>query len=165
MPKIGETTTEILAIKAQTDLLPADIADVLRYTTQALKLYPLQADPPSVAAGAGTYTFSAWTELVPVNTITTDFLLLGVTISAIAVETDLWVVQVGKGPAASEEAIASIGFEVWQASNVGYQVYLPLYFPLGIKVVANTRLAFRVARNVASGPSVYVRALYVELPL
>ena len=165
MPKIGETTTEILAIKAQTDLIPAGIGRALLYTSQPISLYPLLADPPSVAAGAGTWLFSAWTELVPVNTITTDFLLLGVVASTLAISTNLWVVQFGVGGVGAESAIVAMSFEAWQASNVGYEIYAPHYFPSPIKVAANSRLAFRVARNVASGPGVYVRAIYVLLPL
>ena len=166
MPKIGETTTEILAIKAQTDLLPADIADVLRYTTQVIKVYPLLANSVLLTAAAGGWTFSNWVEIVPANTITSDCLVLGILLSQLVGGGSIeYICQLGKGGAGAETAIASFPMGVIATSNVGFGITLPSFLPIGILLPANTRIAARLANDLSTGYSMEVKLIYVELPL
>lgn len=108
-----------------------------RFSVQ--RCYPVNAVIASFNAGAAG-AFGAWTEIVPVNTITSDFLLLGFTLgcqTGIAIRTRL-----SQGLAGAEQVI---GFDESFAAAALAGVMVSFDSPS--VVPANSRIAMSVTTN------------------
>jgi len=137
------------------------------YTTKEIKIYPPAAGGAIAASGTAIWAWGSWVELVPANTITSDFLILGVVYDqyyAIS-ESVSWQVQLGVGAAGAEAPIASVAgtHYYYSASGWGDFPFYPLIIPR--KVPANSRVAVRATDDDPSAYNHRVRIQYVELPL
>ena len=117
-------------------------------TTATYKAYPAAAAGISRASSGSTaWSNSAYTELVPVSTITSTFYIAGITLmypNTAAVDATQEVeLDIATGSAAAEVVIITLPFSYRIDSAVGHhsQVWCPLAEPR--EVAANTRLCCR----------------------
>lgn len=140
------------------------------YTTKEIECYPLLAAGPTCASVATAWTWPAsWTELVPVNTITSNFVIVAfVALEFPTGSTDTrhqTLFQIGTGSAGSEVAIASIPVTWLIDSTVGH--LSPWVFPLAIPryVAANLRVAIRVTDEMAVAYTYGgCKIMYIRMP-
>jgi len=149
------------------DNLDAKISEVKIYTTKEIKIYPAQAASVGAASSTTPWAWGSWVELVPANTITSDFIILGIYYDQYyALSTYLrWLIQLGVGAAGAESPIASLAGVHYYASAAGYG-HFPFY-PLVVprKAAANSRVAVRATDDKTAAYTHYVKIQYVELPL
>ncbi len=125
-------------------------------TTNRYLSYPAAAAGISRASSGSTaWSFSAYTELVPVNTITSTFYLAGLTWAwhtpvALADTTYEWIIELATGAAASEVLIIQVPCSVRADTLVGYVPSNYVIFPEPKLVAANTRISVRVAYSLAT---------------
>jgi hypothetical protein len=125
-------------------------------TTNRYLAYPAAAAGISRASSGSTaWSFSAYTEIVPVNTITADFYLAGLTWAwhtpVAAVDTTYeWIIELATGAAASEVLIAQVPCSIRGDTLVGYVPSNYVIFPEPKFVAANTRISTRVAYSLAT---------------
>ncbi|MFZ2541120.1 MAG: hypothetical protein WAW75_05020 [Gallionella sp.] len=125
-------------------------------TTNRYLSYPAAAAGISRASSGSTaWSYSSYTELVPINTITSTFYLAGFTWMwhtpiAAADTTYEWIIEIATGAAASEVLIAQIPCSVRGDTLVGYVPSNIVIFPEPKQVAANTRLSMRVAYSLAT---------------
>lgn len=123
-------------------------------TTATYKVYPSATAGITITANATAWANSNYTELVPINTITSTFYICGFTFmypnnyttnTAVQIELDI-----STGATSSEVVIITIPFITKLYTAVGHQsnIYLPLVYPK--EVAANTRLSARVRQSLAS---------------
>lgn len=137
-------------------------------TTNRYLSYPAAAAGISRASSGSTaWSFSAYTELVPVNTITAIYYLAGLTWMwhtpiAAADTTYEWIIEIATGAAASEVLIAQIPCSVRGDTLVGYVPSNMVIFPEPKQIAANTRLSVRVAYSLATTSNTLtgIKALY-----
>lgn len=137
------------------------------FTTKLYRAYPGLANGISRASSGSTaWSNSAYTELVPVNTITTTFYIAGFTFNYtnnFTVDTTHEVeFDISTGAASSEAVIITLPFAIRIDSAVGHQpcIYLPISEPR--EVAANTRLSVRVRQSLATTTITYagIKILY-----
>ena len=125
-------------------------------TTNRYLSYPAAAAGISRASSGGAaWSFSAYTQLVPANGITSDFFLAGLTWAwhtpvAAADTTYEWIIEIATGEAASEVLIAQIPCSIRGDTLVGYVPSNMIIFPEPKSIAANTRLSVRVAYSLAT---------------
>lgn len=125
-------------------------------TTNRYLSYPAAAAGISRASSGGAaFSFSAYTEVVPVNTITSDFYIAGLTwcwhTPANAVDvTYEWIIELATGLAASEVLIIQVPASYRMDTAVGYVPSNMVIFPEPKFVAANTRISVRVAYTTAT---------------
>lgn len=125
-------------------------------TTNRYLAYPAAAAGISRASSGSTaWSYSAYTEVVPVNTITSDFYLAGLTwcwhTPVAAVDTTYeWIIEIATGGAGSEVLIAQIPASIRGDTLVGYVPSNCVILPEPKLVAANTRLSVRVAYSLAT---------------
>lgn len=125
-------------------------------TTKRYLSYPAAASGISRASSAGAaWSFSAYTEVVPVSTITGIFYLAGITWAwhtpvALPDITYEWIIEIATGAAASEVLIAQIPCSIRGDTLVGYVPSNIVILPEPKEVAANTRLSVRVAYSLAT---------------
>lgn len=141
----------------------------LGYTTKNVECYPLAASGPTCASPATAWTWGTWVELVPINTITVDFVithLVALEDPVAALDTrHQTVFQLGIGTAGSEVVIASIAVTWLIDSAAGHLA--PWSFPLPVprKVAANSRVAIRCTDSIAAIRTYGgCKIIYVRLP-
>jgi len=152
---------------ADIDTIKARVLDKVPYTTKEILCYPLAAAGAYATSSTTAWAWGSWAELVPANTITSDFIILGIYVH---IEKKLatyhFQVQIGKGSAGAETSIATVAGHWYYASTAGFAVrkrYFPL--PIPIKVSANERIAVRVTDEAAAAYAYRVSINYIELPL
>lgn len=114
--------------------------------------YPLAADFVAVAGSATEWAWGSWVEIVPEDTITEDFWVIGIHM-ALGASVDL-VCQIGKGASGSESAIMDCPMR-YTTMEKDHPTVIP------IKVAANTRIAARTAQDGTGNQSAYVRVIYL----
>jgi hypothetical protein len=125
-------------------------------TTATYKAYPAAAAGISRASSGSTAwsTSSAYTELVPVNTITSEFNIAGITLMYNfndTVDTTIEVeIDIATGASSSEVVIITVPFCYRIDSAVGHHpvIFIPISEPR--TVAANTRLSVRVRQSVTT---------------
>jgi len=141
----------------------------LGYTTKDIKCYPNAAAGPTIASPATAWAWSGWTELVPADTITSDFVITHVVLledPVAAVDTrHQMVIELGVGGAGSEDTIVSIPVTYLIDSAVGHTAPWVIPLPVPRKVSANSRVSIRVTDSVAAARTYGgVKIVYIELP-
>ena len=129
-------------------------------TTATYKAYPAAASGISRASSGGVaWSNSAYTQLVPVSTITSTFYIAGVTLmysnnASVDVSHEVEL-DIATGSAASEVVILTIPFVFRIDSAVGHQpvIFIPIAEPR--EVAANTRLSVRVRQSLATTSVTY----------
>jgi hypothetical protein len=124
-------------------------------TTNRYLSYPAAAAGISRASSGGAaWSFSAYTEVVPANAITSDFYIAGLTwmwhSPLAAVDTTYeWIIELATGAAASEVLIIQVPCSVRNDTAVGHMPSNYVIFPEPKFVAANTRISVRVAYSLA----------------
>lgn len=136
-------------------------------TTATYKSYPAAAAGISRASSGGAaWSNSAYTELVPVSTITSTFYITGITLMysnnpSVDVSHEVEI-DIATGAASSEVVIITIPFVFRIDSAVGHHpvIFIPLSEPR--EVAANTRLSVRVRQSLATTSVTYngIKILY-----
>ena len=125
-------------------------------TTNRYLSYPAAAAGISRASsGAAAWSYSGYTEVVPVDTITSTFYLAGITWAwhtpVAAVDTTYeWIIEIATGAAASEVLIIQVPASIRNDTAVGFVPSNMVIFPEPKLVAANTRLSVRVAYSLAT---------------
>lgn len=125
-------------------------------TTNRYLSYPAAAAGISRASSGGAaWSFSAYTELVPVSTIASTFYIAGLTWAwhtpVAAVDTTYeWIIEIATGATSSEVLIAQVPASIRGDTLVGYVPSNYVIFPEPKEVAANTRLSVRVAYSLAT---------------
>jgi hypothetical protein len=125
-------------------------------TTNRYLSYPAAAAGISRASSGGAaWSYSAYTEVVPVNTITSTFYLAGLTWAwytpvAVADTTYQWIIELAIGASGSETLIAQIPANIRGDTLVGYVPSNYVIFPEPKLIDANTRISVRVAYSLAT---------------
>jgi len=130
-------------------------------TTNRYLSYPAAAAGISRASSGGAaWSFSAYTELVPVNTITATYYIAGFTwmwhTPMAAVDTTYEVLfEIATGATSSEVLIIQVPCSVRNDTAVGVMPsnFVPFVEPK--QVAANTRLSLRVAQSLATTSQTY----------
>ena len=118
--------------------------------------YPAAAGGISRASSGGAaWTFSAYTEIVPVNTITVDYWLAGVTWAwhtpvAAADTTYEWLIEIASDTAGTPILQVQVPCSIRGDTLVGYVPSNVVIFPEPKLVVANTQLGCRVAYSLTT---------------
>lgn len=125
-------------------------------TTHRYLSYPAAAAGISRASSGGVaWSYSAYTEVVPVNTITSEFFLAGLTwcwhTPVAAVDTTYeWLIELASGSGGAEVLVAQVPCSVRADTLVGYVPSNLVIFPEPRVLAANTRLSVRVAYSLAT---------------
>ena len=123
-------------------------------TTNRYLSYPAAAAGISRASSGGAaWSFSAYTEVVPVSTITSTYYIAGLTWAwhtplDLADTTREWIIELATGAAAAEVLIVQVPASVRGDTLVGYVPSNYVIFPEPKLVAANTRISVRVAYNL-----------------
>ena len=135
-------------------------------TTNRYLSYPAAATGITRASSGGAWTISAYTEVVPVNTITSTFYIAGLTWCwwtppAAADTTYEIILQLATGGAGSEVAIIQVPSSLRGDTLVGYVPSNFVIFPEPKQVAANTRIAVCLYYAVAASVTVSgIKILY-----
>ena len=125
-------------------------------TTNRYLSYPAAAAGISRASSAGAaWSFSAYTEVVPVNTITATFYVAGLTWAwhtpvAAADTTYEWIIELATGAASSEVLAIQVPASIRGDTLVGYVPSNYVIFPEPKQMASNTRISVRVAYSLAT---------------
>lgn len=106
--------------------------------------YPSNAAGVTITSGAGAYTKGAYTGIIPVNTILTQYFITGVTLSNLTVNTD-YELDIATGLAASEVIVATVS-HMTDNINLAHECL----FPIPIKISSNTRISARSSDGTGS---------------
>ena len=123
-------------------------------TTNRYLSYPAAAAGISRASSGGAaWSFSAYTEVVPINTITSTFYIAGLawmwhTPVAAADTTYEWIIELWSG--ADATLIIQVPNSVRGDTLVGYVPSNIIIFPEPKQIAANTRISVRVAYSLAT---------------
>lgn len=125
-------------------------------TTNRYLAYPAAASGISRASSGGAaWSFSAWTEVVPVSTITSTYYIAGITWAwhtpVAAVDTTYqWIIELGTGAGGAETTIIQVPANIRNDTAVGFVPSMIVMFPEPKLVAANTRISVRVAYSLAT---------------
>ncbi len=125
-------------------------------TTNRDLSYPALAGGISRASSGGVaWSLSAWTEVVPASTITSDFYIAGLTWCwhtpiAAADTTYAWIIELGTGGVGAETTVIQIPASIRGDTLVGYVPSNFVTLPEPKFVAANTRVSVRVAYSLAT---------------
>lgn len=125
-------------------------------TTNRYLSYPAAAAGISRASSGGAaWSFSAYTEVVPANAITSTYYIAGLTwcwhTPVAAVDTTYsWIIELATGAAAAEVLIIQVPANIRSDTLVGYVPSSTIIFPEPKQVAANTRISVRVAYSLAT---------------
>jgi len=135
-------------------------------TTNRYLCYPAAASGVSRSSSGSAWTDSAWTEVVPANTITSTFYIAGVTwmwwTPLAAADTTYEIELVlGIGSAGSETEIIVIPASVRADTLAGHLPTNVVILPEPKEVAANTRVAVKLRYGVAASVTVTgIKILY-----
>jgi len=134
-------------------------------TEKEIEIYPLTSTPPNVVS-SGVWGWGSWTQIVPPNTITRDFIIVGVVIEIESLAAGrLFNIQLGVGAAGAESSIITVAGRYVVDTAAGRRL-LSAYYPLPIprKIDANSRISARASDDTGGlGYKVWIQ--YIELPL
>lgn len=117
-------------------------------------VYPGLADPVTVTAAAGLWTFGSYAEIVPVSTITDYFDFHYVIVGNISDNGD-YVFDIASGLAGAEVLIGQIAFI--RTTNQVRVGYTPIQTAIQ---TANTRISGRLASNVGGAATAAIKLMY-----
>jgi len=110
--------------------------------------YPSNAAGVTITSAAGAYTKGNYTEIIPVDTILTQYYITGITISNMTVNTD-YELDIATGAAAAEVIIATVS-HMTDNTNLAYECI----FHIPIKVSSNIRISARSSDGTGSLTSI-----------
>jgi len=115
---------------------------VNKSSTPHIQTYPKLATSVTVSTGVAAWAEGSWTEIIPANTITEPFWLLGIYWTPTTYD---GIMEIGTGASGSEVEIANIPSFSHYTTSHGYAFLQPISLLKHIKIPANTRVAARVA--------------------
>jgi hypothetical protein len=125
-------------------------------TTNRYLSYPAAAAGISRASSGGAaWSYSAYTQIVPASTITSDFYLTGVTWCwhtpmAAADTTYQWIIEIASDTAGSPVLLVQIPASARGDTLAGYVPSMFITLPEPKYVAANTQIGVRVAYSLAT---------------
>jgi hypothetical protein len=125
-------------------------------TTNRYLSYPAAATGISRATSAGlAWSYSAYTEVVPVNTIASTYYISGLTWCwhtpiAAADTTYEWIIELATGLGGAEVLVIQVPCSIRSDTSVGYVPSNMIIFPEPKEIAANTRISVRVAYSLAT---------------
>jgi len=157
-----------LALDRTKDLLSRTKEFQATTTTNRYLSYPAAAAGISRASsGSSAWSFSAYTEVVPVNTITATYYIAGFTwmwsTPAAAADTTYEVLfELATGASGSEVLVIQVPASYRGDTLVGYVPSNFIIFPEPKQIAANTRISVRVAQSLATTVYTYtgIKLLY-----
>jgi len=149
--------TPLPASKSLYDVIALDRLDKQHAGTH--KTYPLLADPVTLTSSASAWTYGSYAEIVPADTITSDFWITGIEASNPSAA-DNYVICIATGGAGAETDIIEVPVTRTDitAAGVIMSVIIPVNPP--VKVSANTRISGRSASKAANANTIDVKILY-----
>ncbi|MCK5601499.1 hypothetical protein KAR91_06515 [Candidatus Pacearchaeota archaeon] len=117
-------------------------------------VYPTLAAAVTITSSAVAWTMGNYTEIVPVDTIKTQFFLTGIILNNLVADSE-YEVDIATGLAAAEVVIATATHETHDAN---LSIVIPISPP--IKISSNTRLSARAATENAAGDTCTVKLMY-----
>ena len=125
-------------------------------TTNRYLAYPAAAAGISRASSGGAaWSYSAYTEVVPVNTITSTYYLAGITwawhtpIAALDTTYE-WIIEIASDTAGTPVLVCQVPTSIRGDTLVGYVPSNMVIFPEPKQITANTQLGVRVAYSLAT---------------
>jgi hypothetical protein len=127
--------------------------------------YPALATGTTLTSTAVAWTWPAsYTEIVPVNIITSTFYIAGLSVALTTnatLDTRLYTnFSLAKGTAGSETEIIQFPSAYYNDSSIGTQEGFQFTLPEAVEVAANTRIAGRVAHGESAAQSYVVKVVY-----
>lgn len=125
-------------------------------TTNRYLAYPAAAAGISRASSGSTaWSYSAYTQIVPANAITSTFYLAGLTWCwhtpiAAADTTYQWIIELAIGASGAETLAVQIPCSIRADTAVGYVPSNLVILPEPKQIEANTRISVRVAYSLAT---------------
>lgn len=141
--KIPAEIVKTAAIKTETDKIPAEIvktSKILSDLEYRQRVYPTLAAGITIDGAAGAWTLGTKTTIVPANTITSGFIILGINIGALSAN-DTYELVLYSGSVGNEVEIGRIRFVKTTTETVGY---IPLQTE---RIAANTRISAALASS------------------
>jgi len=123
-----------------------------KFSAPFYRVYPRNATDVSVSGTTTQWAWGSWIEIIPVNTITETFWIIGLAMTYYT-QPVATIVQLGKGASGSEAAIADFKTRLFIDSW--------LTLPIPIRVAANTRIAARVAQLGATAQTLTIAVAYL----
>ena len=145
------------SVKAYVD---TEVAGAM-YTTSALKVYPENAAPILVQSAVTAWTYGAYTEIVPADTITNDSVIVGVKVTRDDTVTGEWEIMIGYDIGGGDVDIMSLCGD----SEDDYNAGSVLATAIPVKISANAQVIAKVTDVEAAVRNYQVKILYHELPL
>jgi len=179
--KLDNASHGLVALKALLDAVEGKLDDAtyglsalqalllrtLKYTTQAIDIFPYAAAFPSATSGVGAWIWGAWVQIVPVGTLINSCIIPGiyVRVSDETISREFQV-EIGVGAVGSESPVARIAGYWGYATTAGAMLTEHYYpFPTPIILPASTRLAFRCVDDNALARTYRCGISHVPLPL
>jgi len=128
---------------------------------KTIHAYPI-AKPAQIPSGTAVWEYGNWTEIMPANTIKTDFSVLGI---CIYVNPSMWpiAIQVGTGAAGEEKPDLIDGLMFGNSVRTYGSIHTDIFFmPTPVDVPANSRISARIADNSDTPYTSQVKVLFQE---
>ncbi|MFQ6052677.1 MAG: hypothetical protein ACE5OO_00400 [Candidatus Bathyarchaeia archaeon] len=139
---------------ANLDNLDAAISNIVnKDSAPVVKVYPAGADGIAVESTTSDWGYGSWVEIIPEDTVTETFWIIGVTMMGVNISTQ-FNLDIGTGASGSESVIATLG-SYYGAAYAPYSLATP------IKVAANTRIAMRLATKGTVAKTLTMAVQYV----
>lgn len=120
---------------------------IIRYLTNQEKCYPSQANGITISSGNNSWQTGSYTEIIPINTITSDFRIHKIYIESTS-DGGVWQIDLYKGSDGNEELIGSV-----RQSYEGTKGIMVVYNEIYIKTKyldANERVSCKVSHSIGS---------------
>lgn len=148
--------TNLNLVKVETDKIPAEVVKtttILNNTQYTQKVYPTLADAVTINGGAGAWALGNFTQVVPVNTITSAFTIKGIQLEDVSA-TDSYELVLYSGLAGAEVEIGRT--RLARQSDAGFVNFHPLQT---LPLAANTRIIAKVASK-SGGDNIDISIVY-----
>lgn len=125
---------------------------------------PHLAEPKTITSAAVAWTYGGYVEIIPVDTIPKEFMIVGIHMDSLLPQILSSQVEIGTGAAGSEVTVAHLPFGRVYVSAQGAQYGTMIMLPVSLKLPANTRVALRIADNVAGAKGYPVKLIVAINP-
>lgn len=132
------------------------ISEVCSRLLSPSKVYPTLAGSVRLTSSATSWTLGEFIEVVPVNTITRSFAIIGVGISSASDSSNAYEIVFYSGALGSEIEIGRTRFLKGAANVPQYQLQSGI-------IPANSRISAKCANGAGSSATVSVAIMYVEV--
>jgi hypothetical protein len=133
-------------------------------TRKAMLVWPDKAVPVSITSGSTSWTYATWTQVIAANAITTDYMVMAITVSGFDTSNALdYQLELGTGNSPNEVSVRPIALH--HEAQVGEGI-VHIEFPIPMEVLANVRVAAQLAcSSIASAKTLKISLHTAPLPL